>query len=104
MAAVSDIPGDSKFSRALASSDYHVRSQGLAALHVWLQRKQHVPEIGLQKLWRGILFCFWHSDQSHVQTQLADQLVKMMMDLSEKVWLLQQTAYRTSQTHASKSN
>lgn len=86
MTAKVDFVGDSKFSRALASSDYHVRSKGLEALHVWLQRKQEVPEMGLQKLWRGILFCFWHSDKSHVQEQLADQLVNIMKDLSDDVW------------------
>eukprot|EP00892_Ulva_mutabilis_P006984 jgi/Ulvmu1/4658/UM002_0389.1 len=99
MTEVSDIPGDSKFARALASSDYHVRSKGLAALYVWLQRKQSVPDMGLQKLWRGIMFCFWHSDKSHVQQQLADQLVKIMMDLSDEVALsyfqaFLQTMYR----------
>lgn len=88
MTAVSGAPGDSKFARALASSDYHVRSKGLAALHVWLQRKQSVPDMGLRKLWRGIMFCFWHSDKIHVQQQLADQLVKIMIDLSDEVSLL----------------
>lgn len=80
-----DIPGESKFARALASSDYHTRSKGLLALHVWLQRKQQVPDLALRKLWKGIMFCFWHSDKTYVQEQLADQLVKIMLDLSDDV-------------------
>lgn len=88
MTAKADIPGDSRFARALASSDFHTRSKGLEALHVWLQRKQNVPEMGLQKIWRGIMFCFWHSDKIQVQEQLADELVKIMMDLSDEVWKL----------------
>lgn len=59
--------GNSKFARALGSTDFHTREQGLQALSRWLTHKQLVPELDMLKLWKGIYFCFWHSDKEPVQ-------------------------------------
>lgn len=77
--------GESKFARALASTDYHTREKGWRALQIWLQRKEQVRNKELLRIWRGILFCFWHSDKAHVQEQLATQLADIMHTLSSEV-------------------
>lgn len=59
--------GNSKFARALGSTDYNTREQGLAALSRWLTSRQQVSEMDMLKLWKGIFFCFWHSDKEPVQ-------------------------------------
>jgi hypothetical protein len=73
--------GDSAFARALASSDYHTRAKGWKALQIWLQTRQQLKLAEVLKIWRGILFCFWHSDKSHVQEELATQLAQIMLML-----------------------
>jgi ribosomal RNA-processing protein 1 len=60
---------ESKFTRALGSSDFHTREAGLAALRSWLTRKRDVDELDLLKLWKGIFYCFWHSDKADVQVR-----------------------------------
>ena len=79
------VEGDSKFARALASSDYHTRAQGWHALQVWLQGKQQLKLEEVLKIWKGILFCFWHSDKAHVQQELAIQLAHIMLSLRFEV-------------------
>lgn len=59
--------GSSKFARALGSTDFHTREQGLQALSRLLTHKQLIPEVDMLKLWKGIYFCFWHSDKEPVQ-------------------------------------
>jgi hypothetical protein len=59
--------GNTKFARALGSTDFHTREQGLQALSRWLTHKQLISELDMLKLWKGIYFCFWHSDKEPVQ-------------------------------------
>ena len=77
--------GDSKFARALGSGDYHTRDKGVKALTLWLQRQQSVSEYGFKKIWRGIFYCFWHSDKAHVQEDLAMRLADIFTQLQEEV-------------------
>lgn len=79
------VEGDSKFARALASSDYHTRANGWKALRIWLQAKQQLRLEEVMKIWKGILFCFWHSDKAHVQEELATQLTQIMFTLPFEV-------------------
>ncbi len=59
--------GDSKFARALGSVDAQTRNQGLQALAAWLGHREQVPEQEMSKIWKGLFFCFWHSDKQPVQ-------------------------------------
>lgn len=61
------LEADSAFTRALGSTDYHTREAGLRALQTFLARKSDIEELDLLKLWKGIFYCFWHSDKSAVQ-------------------------------------
>eukprot|EP00887_Chlorella_sp_A99_P001477 scaffold8.g1477.t1 len=70
--------GDSNFARALGSSEYHTREQGLRALTAWLSRRADVDDASLLKLWKGVFYCFWHSDKAAVQAALAERLAEVM--------------------------
>jgi ribosomal RNA-processing protein 1 len=59
--------GESKFARALGSTDFHTREKGLAALTRWLAARDAVDDADLLKLWKGVFYCFWHSDKAPVQ-------------------------------------
>ena len=83
--ADADPEGDSKFARALGSGDFHTRDQGLQALIRWLQAQQSVDEASLMKLWKGIVFCFWHSDKFPVQQDLAKRLAGILSQVSDEV-------------------
>ena len=61
--------GDSKFARALGSVDFHTREAGLRAMAAWLSRRGVVEESDLLKLWKGVFYCFWHSDSAPVQVR-----------------------------------
>ena len=76
--------GDSKFARALGSGDNNTRNKGLKALTLWLQRQKAVSDLAIRKIWRGIFYCFWHSDQSHVQEALAKRLAAIFPELQDE--------------------
>lgn len=59
--------GDSKFARALGSSDWQTREKGLQALTRWLSLRQDMSEDDMKKIWKGLFYAFWHSDKGPVQ-------------------------------------
>ena len=61
--------GNSKFARALGSTDYQTREKGLQALTLWLCRRGELAEADMLKIWKGLFFCFWHSDKAAVQAR-----------------------------------
>ncbi|RMZ56872.1 hypothetical protein APUTEX25_002961, partial [Auxenochlorella protothecoides] len=73
--------GDSKFARALGSVDGRTREAGLQALAVWLSRRQEVDRLDLLKLWKGLFYTFWHSDQPTAQSALAERLADLLLVL-----------------------
>lgn len=64
-----EVAGDSKFARALGSVDYSTRERGLQALTQWLSKRPDLTETDLIKIWKGIFYCFWHSDLQPVQVR-----------------------------------
>ena len=77
--------GDSKFARALGSGDFHTRDQGLQALERYLSTLESIEERSLQKLWKGLMYCFWHSDKGPVQRDLAQRLAGILKLVQEPV-------------------
>lgn len=84
----SDGVGNSMFARALGSGDFHTRDQGLQALVTWLKSQNKVDDESLQKLWKGLLYCFWHSDKEHVQRDLAQRLAAVMAQVQPEVCII----------------
>ena len=73
--------GDSKFARALGSTDYQTREKGLQALTLWMCARADITEAEMLKIWKGLFFCFWHSDQAPVQARTA--LVRSAVDCQQ---------------------
>ncbi len=65
---------DSNFARALGSSDWRTRDRAVTALTSWLGQHKAVGEADLQKIWKGLFYCFWHSDKEHVQVRCSSQV------------------------------
>lgn len=61
--------GNSKFARALGSSDWQTREKGLQALTRWLSLRQEFDENDMKKIWKGLFYAFWHSDKGPVQVK-----------------------------------
>jgi len=65
--------GNSKFARALGSTDFVTREKGLQALLQWMcLKKSEISELDMMKIWKGLFFCFWHSDKAPVQVRAAE--------------------------------
>mmetsp|Transcript_32823 Transcript_32823/g.93150 ORF Transcript_32823/g.93150 Transcript_32823/m.93150 type:complete len:577 (+) Transcript_32823:92-1822(+) len=77
--------GESKFARALGSTDYQTREKGLSSLSLWLASRSDIPELDLLKLWKGVFYCFWHSDKAPVQDDLAKRLSGILLQLQPPV-------------------
>lgn len=73
--------GNSKFARALGSNDPLTRQQGVDALVRFLNARPSVDEADLMKIWKGVFYCFWHSDTAPVQADLAEKLANIMVDV-----------------------
>ncbi|GBF97378.1 hypothetical protein Rsub_11025 [Raphidocelis subcapitata] len=73
--------GNSKFARALGSTDFTTREKGLQALARWMALRSDLEEADMLKIWKGVFFCFWHSDKAPVQADLAQRLAGMLSSL-----------------------
>ncbi|CAA3030079.1 ribosomal RNA processing 1 homolog [Olea europaea subsp. europaea] len=72
----------------LASCNSTVRSQSLKLLQSWLtSQKQEIPEEDIKKLWKGLFYCFWHSDKAPNQLALVNRLTSLLLTLEFPVSL-----------------
>ncbi|KAL2464299.1 hypothetical protein Fot_52317 [Forsythia ovata] len=72
----------------LASCNTTVRSQSLKLLQSWLtSQKQEIPEADIKKLWKGLFYCFWHSDKAPNQLALVNRLTSLFLTLEFPVSL-----------------
>ncbi|PWY89779.1 hypothetical protein BO70DRAFT_308146 [Aspergillus heteromorphus CBS 117.55] len=62
------------FVRDLASSDKKIRDKATDSLALFLRSKTDLTLIELLKLWKGLFFCFYHSDRPLTQQTLARTL------------------------------
>jgi len=67
--AATDSLQDSSLIRALGSPDRDTREKGLHLLTAWLETHEDVSEYDILRLWKGLYFCFWHSDLISVQVR-----------------------------------
>ncbi|GIL67023.1 hypothetical protein Vafri_20412 [Volvox africanus] len=89
-------PGHSKFARALASTDFQTREKGLHALKTWMLRKTDLNESDMMKIWKGLFYCFWHSDKAPVQAELAERLAATLTQLPEQTAYLYFTGFMST--------
>ncbi|PLB43798.1 hypothetical protein P170DRAFT_418136 [Aspergillus steynii IBT 23096] len=62
------------FVRELASSDRRTRDKATESLTLFLRSRTDLSLIELLKLWKGLFFCFYHSDRPLTQQALARNL------------------------------
>lgn len=60
---------NSKFTRSLGSADPLTRKKAVTALQRWLELRSEVAEADLIVIWKGLFYCFWHSDLVPVQVR-----------------------------------
>lgn len=64
---------------ACCCSDGLTRERGLQALARWLASRQHVSELDMRKIWKGLFYAFWHSDKAPVQVAYASQPAAVLL-------------------------
>ncbi|PGH07721.1 hypothetical protein AJ79_06198 [Helicocarpus griseus UAMH5409] len=62
------------FVRELASSDKRTRDKALDSLTLFIRSRRDLPLIEVLKIWKGLFFCFYHSDRPLTQQSLARSL------------------------------
>ncbi|KAL2818266.1 nucleolar protein,Nop52-domain-containing protein [Aspergillus granulosus] len=62
------------FVRELASSEKKIRDKATDSLALFLRSKTDLSLLELLKLWKGLFFCFYHSDRPLTQQALARNL------------------------------
>ena len=66
--------------RRLAHNDKVVRDRGIKALKNFLVKRTNVSEVGMMKIWRAVFYCFWMSDKTHIQLELAERISALVHD------------------------
>ncbi|KAJ5091731.1 hypothetical protein NUU61_006601 [Penicillium alfredii] len=69
------------FVRELASSDRKIRDKALESLTLFLRSRTDLTLLDLLKLWKGLFFCFYHSDRPLTQQALARALSSLVPSL-----------------------
>ncbi|KAE8149282.1 hypothetical protein BDV25DRAFT_4155 [Aspergillus avenaceus] len=62
------------FVRDLASSEKRIRDKATESLTLFLRSRSDLSLVELLKLWKGLFFCFYHSDRPLTQQALARNL------------------------------
>ncbi|EEH08320.1 conserved hypothetical protein [Histoplasma capsulatum G186AR] len=62
------------FIRELASSDKRTRDKALESLTRFIQSRRDLQLVELLKIWKGLFFCFYHSDRPLTQQSFARSL------------------------------
>ncbi|PGH00133.1 ribosomal RNA-processing protein 1 [Blastomyces parvus] len=69
-----DSTAQTPFVRELASSDKRTRDKALESLTRFIQSRIDLQLVELLKIWKGLFFCFYHSDRPLTQQSLARAL------------------------------
>ncbi|KAF8167625.1 nucleolar protein,Nop52-domain-containing protein [Crassisporium funariophilum] len=68
----------------LASTDKKTRDKAIKNLSLFLSDDAHnvIPKPDMDKLWKGIFYCFWMSDKPLVQQALASELAELALTIT----------------------
>ncbi|QPG98889.1 hypothetical protein C2857_000288 [Epichloe festucae Fl1] len=69
------------FIKNLASSDRQLRTRSLAALQAFLSQQPSLTPPSALKLWTGLYYALWMTDQPRPQQALASELASLPLDL-----------------------
>ncbi|KAL0951573.1 hypothetical protein HGRIS_008255 [Hohenbuehelia grisea] len=67
----------------LASTDKKTRDKAIKNLSVFLSNSSDngLPKSEMDKLWKGVFYCFWMSDKPLVQQALASELAELVLTI-----------------------
>ncbi|MED6216485.1 hypothetical protein PIB30_008181 [Stylosanthes scabra] len=77
--------------KQLACCNKTIRDKALRVLlKTWLPSlSDHLSDDDAKKLWKGLFYCFWHSDKPLPQAELANRLSALLLSLSSTSFSLQ---------------
>jgi len=73
--------------------DKIIRDRGVTSLEHFLATNTNFSELGFLKIWKALFYCFWHSDKTVVQQQLAHRLSKMQHALQPSAAMMWMSAF-----------
>ncbi|KAI9350129.1 hypothetical protein BDR26DRAFT_795528, partial [Obelidium mucronatum] len=75
--------------------DKSVRDKAVKALSEWLVQANDMDLLTMTKLWKGLFYCYWMSDKTLIQHELAEKLAGIILDLdTEKAVLYIQAFWK----------
>lgn len=72
------------FAKHLASNDKKTRDKAIKSLSAFLadDAQEPISKPDMDKLWKGIFYCFWMSDKPLVQQALASELAELLLTMT----------------------
>ncbi|KAF7339325.1 rRNA processing protein [Mycena sanguinolenta] len=72
------------FAKNLASNDKKTRDKAIKSLASFLadDAQEPISKPDMDKLWKGIFYCFWMSDKPLVQQALASELAELLLTMT----------------------
>ncbi|KAF7347692.1 rRNA processing protein [Mycena venus] len=72
------------FAKHLAANDKKTRDKAIKSLAAFLADDEQEPisKPDMDKLWKGIFYCFWMSDKPLVQQALASELAELLLTMT----------------------
>ncbi|KAJ7925952.1 nucleolar protein,Nop52-domain-containing protein [Mycena leptocephala] len=72
------------FAKQLASNDKKTRDKAIKSLSAFLadDAQEPISKPDMDKLWKGIFYCFWMSDKPLVQQALASELAELLLTMT----------------------
>ncbi|KAF8216044.1 nucleolar protein,Nop52-domain-containing protein [Mycena galopus ATCC 62051] len=72
------------FAKNLASNDKKTRDKAIKSLALFLadDAQEPISKSDMDKLWKGIFYCFWMSDKPLVQQALASELAELLLTMT----------------------
>lgn len=77
---------DPSFGKRLAATDKKTRDKAVDDLQIWTARLTlEATYLDLQKVWKAIFFCYWHSDKPLVQQELAERIAALQHSFQSSI-------------------
>ena len=67
-----------EIAKKLAHNKAKVRTKAIRSLKALLSRDVPLTDAGMLKVWKGLFYCFWMSDKTAVQQELAENLASVV--------------------------
>ena len=69
---------EQKLAKYLVSPDEKIRNNAIKALESYIKNNSKFDDLDMLKLWKALYYCYWYSDKSVAQLELANALAKFI--------------------------